>query len=243
MFRILPFLIILLVMMIGSKILDILEISSSLNVVGVTPLNAQEPEAKKEKPAEETKKESDQKEPKEKSGEEKKTDSKDGEPPKKDDLIAAQVEKPTEEEIDSSAPKKYFTKTELDLLQSLSARKKELDEREKSISLKENSLSVIETTISSKLKDLQNLQSDLNNILKQYEQKEDEKIKSLVRVYESMKPNEAAKIFDQLQMSILLEVAVRMKEQKLAQIIAKMDTYKAKELTVELANRRKVKSN
>lgn len=217
--------------MIGSKVSDILEISSTLNLVGIRSISAQEKPA--EKPEEE----------KSPAKDEAKSESKESEENKKDDFISKQVEKPTEGEQDSSAPKVYFTKTELELLQSLSVRKKELEDREKSISLKENSLSVIESNISVKIKELQSLQVQLNDILKQYEQKEDEKIRSLVKVYENMKPNEAAKIFDQLQMSILLEVAVRMKEAKLAQIIAKMDTYKAKELTVELANRRKVKSN
>lgn len=43
-----------------------------------------------------------------------------------------------------------------------------------------------------------------------------------------MKPQDAAKIFEQLQMSVLIEVAVHMKEAKLAQILAKMDPYKAR---------------
>lgn len=227
--------------MIGSKVLDILEISSSLDVIGIRSISAQEHGA--EEPKEGEKKKDDAPKSEEQAKGEKKSEAKSEEDPKKDDLISQQVEKPSEGEKDPDAPKVYFTKTELDLLQSLSARKKELEDREKSISLKENSLSVIESNISSKLKELQDLQNQLNDILKQYEQKEDDKIKSLVKVYENMKPNEAAKIFDQLQMSILLEVAVSMKEAKLAQIIAKMDTYKAKELTVELANRRKVKSN
>ena len=229
-------------MLIGSKVLDILEISSTLNVIGIRSISAQEHGA--EEPKKEANGHGEEAVKSEGHGkEEKKSEKKAEEEPKKDDLISQQVEKPTEGEQDPSAPKVYFTKTELELLQSLSVRKKELEDREKSISLKESSLSVIETNISSKIKELQDLQLQLSDILKQYEQKEDEKIKSLVKVYESMKPNEAAKIFDQLQMSILLEVAVRMKEAKLAQIIAKMDTYKAKELTVELANRRKVKSN
>lgn len=225
MFRALPFLIILMVMLIGSKVLEIFEITSRLNVVGIREIVAQENQAQ---PAASTN-----------------TSEQGGTaaPPSQESEQTTQEVKAEEKEQDKSEPKINFTQTELELLQSLSARKKELDERERSISLKENSLSVIENNISTKVKELQELQAQLNEILKQYEEKEDDKIKSLVKVYENMKPNEAAKIFDQLEMIILLEVAVRMKEAKLAQIIAKMDTYRAKELTVELANRRKVKSN
>ena len=69
--------------------------------------------------------------------------------------------------------------------------------------------------------------------------KENEKIKSLVKVYEAMKPQDAAKIFEQIDMDILLSVAVHMKEAKLAQILSKMNPEKAKELTVELISYRK----
>ncbi len=78
-------------------------------------------------------------------------------------------------------------------------------------------------------------------MLAQYEIKEDEKIKSLVKVYEAMKPLEAAKIFEKLDMPILLSVASNMKEAKLAMIIAKMDPSSAKDLTMELSNYRKVR--
>ena len=90
---------------------------------------------------------------------------------------------------------------------------------------------------------VKNLQNELKGIMAEYQNKEEEKVKSLVKIYESMKPQDAAKIFEQLQMSILVEVADHMKEVKLAQVLAKMDAYKAKELTVELANRRRVKEN
>lgn len=133
-----------------------------------------------------------------------------------------------------------FTDIETQVLQSLVARREELEQRESDISLKEASLLVIEKNIDKKIEELKGLQYELNKIMELYNTKEDEKIASLVKVYESMKPTEAAKIFEQLQMSILVEVADNMKEAKLGQILAKMDTYKAKEITVELASRRRI---
>ena len=55
-----------------------------------------------------------------------------------------------------------------------------------------------------------------------------------------MKPKEAARIFEQLELPILLRVAERMKERKLAPVMAKMDTVKAKEMTVELTRLREL---
>lgn len=134
-----------------------------------------------------------------------------------------------------------MTDTEIDVLQSLSLRRQELDAREKEISLRESSLKVLEQNITGKINELQDLQSKLTVILQEYKNNEDQKIMGLVKIYEAMKPQDAAKVFDQLEMKILIEIADNMKEAKLAQILSKMDPYRAKEVTVELANRRKLK--
>ena len=63
-------------------------------------------------------------------------------------------------------------------------------------------------------------------------------MKSLVKIYESMKPKDAARIMQQLDMAVLLEVSERMREQKMAAILARMNGETAKTVTMELANRR-----
>ena len=62
--------------------------------------------------------------------------------------------------------------------------------------------------------------------------------KRLVKIYESMKPKEAARIFEQLDDAVLIEVAERMKEAKLAPVLASMEPKRAIIVTVELAKRR-----
>ncbi|HEX3498406.1 MAG TPA: hypothetical protein VHT04_03700, partial [Stellaceae bacterium] len=68
-------------------------------------------------------------------------------------------------------------------------------------------------------------------------QKDDAKIKSLVRIYETMKPKEAARIFEQLDLPVLLDVLEQMKELKTAPILAAMDPAKVKAVTLALAAR------
>ena len=55
-----------------------------------------------------------------------------------------------------------------------------------------------------------------------------------------MKPKDAAKIFDELQMSVMILVAQQMKENKLAAIVAEMKPEKARDLTMALATRQNV---
>ena len=87
---------------------------------------------------------------------------------------------------------------------------------------------------------MKTLQNTIEGLLRQYNYQEDNKMRSLVKIYENMKPKEAAKIFEQLDMNILLEVIERMKEQRVAPIMAEMDPSKAKAVTAELAQRRQI---
>jgi flagellar motility protein MotE (MotC chaperone) len=56
-------------------------------------------------------------------------------------------------------------------------------------------------------------------------------------MYETMKPKDAAKIFDRLDLKVLIEVASQIKPQQMAAILAQMSPETAERLTVELASR------
>jgi len=61
-----------------------------------------------------------------------------------------------------------------------------------------------------------------------------------VKIYEAMKPREAATIFDGLDMPVLLDVVEKMKDQKVAPIFAQMKPERSREVTARLAERRKL---
>ena len=84
------------------------------------------------------------------------------------------------------------------------------------------------------------LRETINGLIKTFDEQQDKKLQSLVKIYENMKPKEAAQIFEELEMDTLLEVAERMKERKLAPIMAKMNPDKARDMTVELAKLRQL---
>jgi flagellar motility protein MotE (MotC chaperone) len=132
------------------------------------------------------------------------------------------------------------TQTEMDVLEKLRDRRGVLDGRERDIERREEMLRAAESQIDRKIAEMKTLQSTIEGLLRQYNDQEDNKMRSLVKIYENMKPKEAAKIFEQLDMSILLEVVERMKEQKVAPIMAEMDPSKAKGVTAELAQRRQM---
>lgn len=60
-------------------------------------------------------------------------------------------------------------------------------------------------------------------------------VKSLVIMYETMKPKEAARVFDRLPQDVLVPVVRRMNPRKMAEILGAMSPEKAEKLTVALA--------
>jgi flagellar motility protein MotE (MotC chaperone) len=138
---------------------------------------------------------------------------------------------------------RYFSPIELEILETLSKRRDALEEWDRNIEIKENLLSSVEKRVDEKLAQVEKLQVDLKDLISSYSQQEDAKIKSLVKIYETMKPRDAARIFDEVEMPILLLVIDKMAEKKAAPILASMDPKKAKQLTVELAEQRRLTSN
>ena len=131
-----------------------------------------------------------------------------------------------------------FTTVELELLQKLTKRREELQLWESNLQIKEATLDATEKRINDKIEQIDAIKKEVTTLLAQYNKVEDAKIASLVKIYENMKPSDAARIFDELEMPVLLLVVDKMSEKKAAPILAAMDPKKAKQVTVELAAQR-----
>ena len=131
-----------------------------------------------------------------------------------------------------------FTQSEIDLLQELSDRREQIEKMSKQINLREGLLKAAEKRISKRVSELKQLQKTINDLIKTHDDQQETKIASLVKIYEAMKPKDAARIFEQLDLNTLLIVAERMKERKLAPVMAQMNPEKAKDVTVELSRLR-----
>ena len=131
-----------------------------------------------------------------------------------------------------------MTDEEIVLLQSLSQRREELEQRAREIDEREVLLKAAEQRIDQKIGELERLQASIEALLVKHDEQSEAQLQSLVRIYESMKPKDAARIFEELDMEVLLEVVERMKERKTAPILAQMNPERAKTVTLELAQRR-----
>lgn len=137
-----------------------------------------------------------------------------------------------------SAPQQDATelsRSEVEVLQNLSKRRKELEERGRELDMREKLLKASEQRIDERIVELKSIESNIQSLLQQRDTAQEAQLASLVKVYEGMKPADAARIFDKLEMDIMLPVAQRMKPAKIAPVLAAMDEDAAKRLTVNLA--------
>jgi flagellar motility protein MotE (MotC chaperone) len=124
---------------------------------------------------------------------------------------------------------------EFRLLQTLQERRQTLDTRERDIVTRENLLATTDTKIRERMNALKAVEGNLQKLLGQVDDLESQRITSLVRVYEKMKPKDAAAVWEGLDTEVLLKIAQKMKEQPLSLILAKMSPERAREVTRRLA--------
>ena len=131
-----------------------------------------------------------------------------------------------------------ITGSERAVLLELRQRRLELEKRGMSVSARESVLIAAEQKIAARVAELKTLQAQLASLDAERKKREDADWQGLVKMYETMKPREAAAIFNDLSMSVLLPLIGRMKENKAAAILAAMLPDRAREVTTQLAKSR-----
>lgn len=123
------------------------------------------------------------------------------------------------------------------ILERLSDRRQQLDARDEDLAMRENLLKAAEKRVEAKVAELKALEAKVKTALDQRDETEAKRFKGIVAMYEGMKPQDAARIFDRLDLKILVDVSTQMKPTAMSAILAKMTPEAAERLTVELAQR------
>ena len=131
-----------------------------------------------------------------------------------------------------------LTKAELDVLKQLAKRRGELDQRERALKDREALLASTEQRINDEIQKMQQMKAEYEQLKTQRNDAQEANLRRLVTVYEAMKPEEAARIFETMEGSVLLDVVTRMGERRLAPILAQMTPTRAQAITIAMANRR-----
>ena len=124
--------------------------------------------------------------------------------------------------------------SEKTLLQRLAARRATLEEREKALLEREALAAAAEQRLEARIAELKAADAELKTAL-EARKAEQTNLKPLVIMYEAMKPKDAARIFEKLQLADLLPVAQAMNPRKLSDVLAQVDPAVAGRITVGLA--------
>jgi flagellar motility protein MotE (MotC chaperone) len=148
--------------------------------------------------------------------------------------------KPVSPDAAKPAAAQKFSASEVEILQSLSKRRAELDQRSEALDQRELLLKATEQRVQEKIDKLQTMQAQVDAALGKVDEQEDQRLQSLVRIYETMKPQEAATIFDKLEQPVLMQVLTRMKDRSVAAILPHLDGDKARAITIALAEHKQM---
>ncbi len=121
------------------------------------------------------------------------------------------------------------------LLQDLRSRRKELEAKANSIEQREALLAAAERRMAERLDQLGTLQTRLEALENNRRERDEANWRSMVKTYETMRPRDAATIFNDLDQAVLIQVLDRMKEAKAAPVLASMQPDRARLATIELA--------
>jgi flagellar motility protein MotE (MotC chaperone) len=130
--------------------------------------------------------------------------------------------------------------TQEQLNQDLVKRREDLDRQAKELATRQALLSAAKQELDQKVTEMTNLRNEIKGMMGTLSDQEKARIQSLVKIYENMKPDDAARIFNTLDMDVLIEVMGQMKEAKSALVLAAMNSDRAKAVTVLLAQQKKL---
>jgi flagellar motility protein MotE (MotC chaperone) len=123
------------------------------------------------------------------------------------------------------------------VLESLNQRRQELEARARDLDMRESLLAAAEKRIEARLGELKDVEARLNAGARKHDDMETAQFKGLVTMYENMRPKDAAKIFDRLDLKIQVDLVAQMNPRKMSDILAQMSPEVAERLTTEIARR------
>lgn len=132
-----------------------------------------------------------------------------GSVPKKEDkpaVAAPEAVPPPPDNVVYPDPNRPITSSERAVLESLQARRQEIEARAREIDIRESLMKSAEKRIEGKIEEMKATEARVSVSGQQKNEQDAARFKGLVTMYEAMKPKDAAKVFDRLELSVLFEI-------------------------------------
>ncbi len=110
-------------------------------------------------------------------------------------------------------------------------REAELNRREQELRMREETLKKMEEDIQKKFQELSALQKEIQDYRAEKASEKSGRIRSLVRIYETMKPREAANLLENMEEALVVSIISNMNTEAAASILAVMDAKKAAKIS------------
>ncbi len=135
------------------------------------------------------------------------------------------------------SPEQPVSASERAILERLQSRRLELDARAREMDIRESLLKAAEKRVESRVEELKGVELQISTATEQKGEADAARFKGIITMYEAMKPKDAAKVFDRLEMPVLFQIASQIAPRKMSDILGLMSPEAAERLTVEMARR------
>ena len=150
---------------------------------------------------------------------------------------AAPESKPDGTPVKMDETQPQVSASERAILERLQSRRQEIEARQREIDIRESLLKAAEKRIETKVEEMKGLETRAAAANEEKAEAESARFKGIITMYEGMKPKDAAKVFDRLDMAVLIEIASKIAPRKMSDIMGLMQPDAAERLTVEMARR------
>jgi flagellar motility protein MotE (MotC chaperone) len=128
------------------------------------------------------------------------------------------------------------------MIETIEKKNRELKRREEELRIKELRIKAIEAKVSKDLEKIEKGISESKQQLGIQDEKTKENVESLIKVYSSMKPQEAASLIEAIDDDLALRIVAGMKSKIAGRVLSKLDVKVAKRISETLAGK-KIKKN
>lgn len=120
------------------------------------------------------------------------------------------------------------------ILAALNRKEKELQAREQDLVRNEERLNIVKADIEQRITELKREHGEIAALVKKIDEINDQRIKKIVKIYESMSPEEAASRIEKLDEEMAVMILASMSERKAAKVLSFIDVSKSAKLSQSL---------
>lgn len=158
--------------------------------------------------------------------------------PTSEQTLQAQPTRPQPARLPNLTAPGQLDPVEESMAAALRARREALDQRERNLATREALMATVEQRLAARAAELLSLQRDGDAEETAARLRAESSWVTLAKLYESMRPRDAAEIFNELDLPILVQVVNRMSERRAAPVLAAMTPERARQVTAELSRMR-----